>query len=118
VGGKEEIEMTVSNGFMVFGQEAPQAARAFGGLVEALAGESALDEKTQHLAYLAVLAATGELGGVGSHVGLAGKAGASRAEILSATLVGLPAVGLKVLDALAVAAEALDAQAQAADTQA
>jgi 4-carboxymuconolactone decarboxylase len=116
--------MSVSNGFMVFGQEAPQTSRAFGGLVEALAAESALDDKTQHLAYLAVLAATGELGGVGFHVGLAAKARASRAEILSATLVGLPAVGLTVLDALAVAAEAVEAletvetQGQAAVTQA
>ena len=110
--------MAVSNGFMTFGQEAPETATAFGGLVDALGAESALDEKTQHLAYLAVLAATGELGGIAFHAGLAGKVGASRAEILSATLVGLPAVGLRVLDALAVAAEALGAEGQAADTQA
>lgn len=110
--------MAVSNGFMAFGQEAPETARAFGDLVDALAGESALDEKTRHLAYLALLAATGELGGIAFHAGLAGKVGASRAEILSATLVGLPAVGLRVLDALAVAAGTLDAGGQAAETQA
>ncbi|MCJ7702871.1 MAG: hypothetical protein MUO62_14910 [Anaerolineales bacterium] len=40
----------VSNAFQVFISEAPEHAQAWAGLVQGLAGASALDKKTQALA--------------------------------------------------------------------
>lgn len=92
--------MSVSTGFAAFGALAPATAGAFGGFVQAVATESALDERTRHLAYVAVLAATGRLGGIAFHAELAHGAGATTEELVSAVLVGMPAVGLGVVDAL------------------
>jgi alkylhydroperoxidase/carboxymuconolactone decarboxylase family protein YurZ len=50
-----------------------------------------------------------ELAGVPFHVQLAKKAGASRAEVISAILVGLPAVGNAVTQSLPAALAAYDA---------
>ncbi|MDR1634254.1 MAG: hypothetical protein LBS27_04910 [Bifidobacteriaceae bacterium] len=47
----------VSDGFMLFGTEFPETAKAHMGFVQAASAESALDDKTRHPAYLAVLAA-------------------------------------------------------------
>ncbi|MDR1430544.1 MAG: carboxymuconolactone decarboxylase family protein [Propionibacteriaceae bacterium] len=100
--------MKVSNGFMLFGQQFPKTAAAHMSFVQAKAGESALDTKTNHLAYLAVLSAAGMTGGLDFHVGLAKQAGATDDEIKSAALVGMQAVGLRVLDGFAAVCEALD----------
>jgi len=62
-------------------------------MVKGLDTASALDKKTEHLSYLAVLAALRLDSGVPFHVHLAKQAGASRAEVVSAILVGLPAAG-------------------------
>jgi alkylhydroperoxidase/carboxymuconolactone decarboxylase family protein YurZ len=75
--------------------------------VQAKAEESGLDPKTNHLAYLAVLSAAGMTGGIGFHVSLAKQAGATDDEIQSAALVGMQAVGLRVLDGFAATCEAL-----------
>ncbi|MCL2483304.1 MAG: carboxymuconolactone decarboxylase family protein [Propionibacteriaceae bacterium] len=98
----------MSTGFDQFVHDLPRTAQAHMAFVKEKADESALDGKTNHLAYLAVLAATGLTSGIPFHVGLARQAGASREEVLSATLVGLQAVGLIVIDAYAVARTALD----------
>lgn len=98
----------VSQAFQTFFAEAPAHAKAWMGAVEALRGASALDEKTSHLAYLAVLAALRLESGVPFHVLLAKKAGASRAEVVSAMLVGLPAAGNAVTQSLAAALAAYD----------
>ena len=100
---------SVSAAFQTFLQEAPEHARAWTAAVNGLAAASHLDAKTSHLAYLAVLAALRLESGVPFHVGLAKKAGASRAEIASAILVGLPAAGNAVTQALPVALAAYDA---------
>ncbi len=71
--------------------------------VRGLDAASALDAKTEALAYLAVLAAIRLESGVPFHVAQARKAGATREEILSALLVGLSAAGHVVLQALPVA---------------
>ena len=99
---------TMSNGFDLFAQNMPKTAAAHMAFLQTKAEESALDEKTNHLAYLAVLAAAGLTSGIPFHVSLAQQAGATRDEILSATLVGMQAVGLIVMDAYAVAAATLD----------
>lgn len=100
--------MTVSNPYLRFAAAFPATVAAHGAMVDAKAQESALDSKTQHLAYLAVLTAVGSTSGIPFHVSLARAEGASDAEILSAALTGLPAVGLSLLPAFGVVAQALD----------
>lgn len=98
----------VSNAFQAFFDEAPGHARAWMGAVEGLGQASALDPKTRALAYLAVVAAARITSGVAFHVKHARALGASRAEVVSALLVGLPAVGHGVTAALPEALAAYD----------
>jgi alkylhydroperoxidase/carboxymuconolactone decarboxylase family protein YurZ len=100
----------ISNAFRAFITEAPDHARAWAAMVQSLAQASALDGKTSALAYLAVLAALGRESGIPFHVREARQAGASREEVISAILVGLPAAGHAATQALPVAIEAFDAQ--------
>ena len=99
----------VSQAFQTFQTEAPAHARAWMQALEGLGSASALDQKTAALAYLAVLAALRLESGLPLHVGLAKKAGATRAEVLSAMLVGLPAAGNAVTQHLPAALAAYDA---------
>jgi alkylhydroperoxidase/carboxymuconolactone decarboxylase family protein YurZ len=101
-------ENTISNAFQTFLHEAPQHAAAWGGMVQGLAAANALDEKTSALAYLAVLAALRMESGIPFHVQAAQKAGASREEVISAVLVGLPAAGHDVTAVLPAALAAYD----------
>jgi alkylhydroperoxidase/carboxymuconolactone decarboxylase family protein YurZ len=100
----------VSNAFQTFMAEAPEHAQAWAALVQGLANASALNAKTAELAYLAVLAALRLERGVPFHVQAAKKAGASRNEVISAILVGLPAAGHRVTQALPVALSAYDVE--------
>ncbi len=100
----------ISKAFQTFMAEAPEQAKAWGTLIQALGQASALDAKTGALAYLAVLAALERPSGIPFHVQAAKKAGASREEVISAILVGLPAAGHAVTQALPVAVDAYDAE--------
>jgi alkylhydroperoxidase/carboxymuconolactone decarboxylase family protein YurZ len=100
---------SISNAFQVFMADAPKHAQAWGGMVQALASASALDGKTTALAYLAVLAALRLESGVPFHVQQAKQRGASRDEVISAILVGLPAAGHGVTQVLPAALAAYDA---------
>jgi len=100
----------VSDAFRAFMTEAPGHAQAWGGMVQGLAKASALDAKTSALAYLAVLAALRLESGIPFHVISAKKAGASREEVISAILIGLPAAGHVVTQALPSALAAYDAE--------
>ena len=102
--------MSVSNAFQTFLAEAPEQAKAWMGAVQGLDQASALDKKTEELAYLAVLSALRLTSGIPFHVASAKKHGATRAEILSAVLVGLPAAGMAVIQSLPVALDAFDVQ--------
>ncbi len=99
----------VSNAFKTFLSEAPEHAQAWGAAVQGLASASALDTKTRELAYLAVLAALRIESGIPFHVKAAKEAGASRDEIISAILVGLPSAGHVVTQVLPAAVTAFDA---------
>ena len=99
----------VSEAFRTFMREAPEHAQAWGAMVGGLAAASALDKKTSALAYLAVLAAQRLEGGIPFHVEVAKRAGASREEVVSALLIGLPAAGLGVTQVLPAAIAAYDA---------
>jgi alkylhydroperoxidase/carboxymuconolactone decarboxylase family protein YurZ len=98
----------VSASFQAFGTQAPGFSSAWMGMVEKVSAASALDEKTRHLAYIAVLAAQRLESGMPFHVKLAKAAGASREEVISAILVGLPAVGNAVTLTLPAALAAYD----------
>lgn len=98
----------ISEAFQLFLKESPKQAQAWMTAVRGLAEASALDAKTQALAYLAVLAALRMDSGVPFHVAQARQAGASRDEVLSAILVGLPAAGNAVTQVLPAAIRAYD----------
>jgi len=100
---------TISAAFRLFQSEAPAFAQAWGAAVQGLARASALDEKTKELAYLAVLAALNRTSGIAFHVASLKAKGATRQEVISAILVGLPAAGHVVTQALPAAVEAYDA---------
>jgi alkylhydroperoxidase/carboxymuconolactone decarboxylase family protein YurZ len=98
----------VSEAFQLFLKESPGHAKAWMGAVRGLSEASALDAKTQALAYLAVLAALRLENGVPFHVAHARELGASRDEVISAILVGLPAAGHVVTQVLPAALRAYD----------
>ncbi|MGZ4120743.1 MAG: carboxymuconolactone decarboxylase family protein [Actinomycetota bacterium] len=98
----------LSAAFRVFLSEAPGHAQAWMGAVEGLDAASALDKKTEELTYLAVLAALRLESGVAFHVQMAKQAGASREEVISAILIGLPAAGNGVTQSLPAAIAAYD----------
>ena len=100
--------MSISNSFMTFAKEAPEQQKAWGELIGKLDNACKLDKKTEALAYLAVLASTRLESGISFHVKQAKELGASREEIISSILVGLPAVGNVVIQALPIALSAFD----------
>ncbi len=102
------MSVKVSNAFQTFLSEAPGHAKAWMGAVRGLDEASALDKKTEELAYLAVLAAQRLTSGIPFHVASARAAGATREEIIAAVLIGLPAVGNTVIEALPIALDAFD----------
>jgi len=100
----------ISAAFQTFMREAPQHAQAWGAMTQGLSIASALDKKTAALAYLAVLAALRLESGLPFHVQTAKKAGATREEVISAVLSGLPAAGHCVTQSLPAAIAAYDAE--------
>lgn len=101
--------MSISKAFQLFMSEAPEHANAWMSAVKGLDDASALDKKTEELAYVAVLAATGAVSGIPFHVQSVKDAGATRDEVISAILIGLPAVGNIVTHSLPAALEVFDA---------
>jgi alkylhydroperoxidase/carboxymuconolactone decarboxylase family protein YurZ len=99
---------TVSNAFETFMDNAPKHAQAWMSAVQALDKANVLDKKTEELAYLAVLAALRLESGVPFHTQLAKQKGASREEVISAILIGLPAAGNAVIQVLPAALAAYD----------
>jgi len=98
----------ISSAFLTFRDEASQHAQAWGEMVQKVGQASALDGKTSALAYLSVLAALRLESGIPFHVQAAKQQGATREEVISAVLVGLPAAGHVVTQALPAAIAAYD----------
>ena len=105
---KGEAVPHLSDAFHTFMREAAGHAQAWGTMVNGVAQSSALDSKTAALAYIAVLAAERLTSGIPFHVKAAKAAGASREEVISAVLIGLPAAGLGVTQALPAAIAAYE----------
>lgn len=93
-----------------FIDEAPEFAQTWMKGMHSLEEASALDDKTAALATLAVLAAQRMHGAIPFFVQRAKHAGASRPEVISAVLIGLPAAGSAVTQALPFALEAFDGE--------
>lgn len=104
----------ISDAFMTFSTQAPNHAKAWMTLVQSLTEACSLDPKTRELAFIAVLAALGRQEGIPFHVTQATELGASREDVLSAILVGLPAAGHVVTQALPAAQKVLDTATQGA----
>jgi alkylhydroperoxidase/carboxymuconolactone decarboxylase family protein YurZ len=100
----------MSEAFRAFMHEASGHAQAWMGAVRGLDEASALDNKTEELTHLAVLAALRLESGVPLHVQLAKEAGASREEVISAILVGMPVAGQGVTHVLSTAKATYDAK--------
>lgn len=95
-------------GFDCFMKESKEVGKAYIDMVLQQEKYSSLDKKTRELAYIAVLSATQITGGLVYHVKSAKDLGVTRDEIKSAVLVGLPAVGLAIIDPLEIALNAYD----------
>ncbi|MHC1708655.1 MAG: carboxymuconolactone decarboxylase family protein [Bacteroidales bacterium] len=98
-----ENQNLISNSFAAFMKEAPGHQQAWMEMVMKLSQASALDKKTSELSYIAVLAATGMESGIPFHVKMAKDLGATKEEVISAILIGLPAAGQKVIQSLPTA---------------
>ncbi len=105
---EEKPDPEVSDAFAAFATQTPDHAGVWMSTVQGLAAATALDDKTRDLAYLSVLAALRLTSGIAFHVKSAKDSGATREEVLSAILVGLPAAGLGVTQSLPAAISAFD----------
>jgi len=84
-----------------FQHEAPEVAKAFDGLIDALKSTNGLDGKTKQLVYIGIKASTGDSTAVFFHVKMAKKLGATRDEILiTLTVCGLKGVSTCLQTAL------------------
>ncbi len=92
-----------------FQQEAPEVAKAFDGLIDALKATTGLDDKTKQLVYLGIKSSMGDSTAVFFHVKMAKQLGATRDEIKDTILITLTVCGLKgVSTCLQTALEAFD----------
>jgi alkylhydroperoxidase/carboxymuconolactone decarboxylase family protein YurZ len=102
------LETKVSNAFMSFAQNAGAFQKIWMEAAMKLGSVSKLDQKTAALSYLSVLAVLRLESGLPFHVKDAKNKGASREEVISAVLIGLPAAGNIVIQALPIALQAYD----------
>lgn len=98
----------VSNGFKMFLEETDGIGEAFMDTIFEMSKKSALDKKTQELAYISVLVSTKLYGGLPFHIQQAKKHGAGIDEIRSAILVPLPVLGIQVAEALPYVSELME----------
>lgn len=101
-------ENKVSQAFISFAKNAPEHQTVWMETAQKLSNASALDGKTAELVYLGVLAASRLESGIPFHVKHAKSLGATREEVISAVLIGLPAVGNVVVQSLPAAIQAYD----------
>ncbi|MDX8549927.1 carboxymuconolactone decarboxylase family protein [Methanospirillum sp. J.3.6.1-F.2.7.3] len=95
----------------LFQKEAPEAAAAFNGLIQALIASEGLDQKTKQLIYIAMKTAMGDDRAVRAHLPMAKGLGATREEILDAVLLTLTVSGISgVLKVLPLIVEMYDEQ--------
>lgn len=79
----------------IFQKEAPEVAKAFDGLIEALKSTNGLDPKTKQLIYIGIKSSMGDATAIYYHVQMAKNLGATREEIKDTILITLSVCGLK-----------------------
>jgi len=84
-----------ANPMEVFRNEAPEVAKAFNGLINALVASKGLDQKTKQLIYIAMKASVGDQMAVRAHVPMAKAAGATKEEVVDAILMTLTVSGIR-----------------------
>jgi alkylhydroperoxidase/carboxymuconolactone decarboxylase family protein YurZ len=92
-----DLSKLTCDAFQLFLSEAPAQAHVWMTAVHQLGEVNTLDEKTRALVYVAVLAALRMESGLPFHVAHARRLGASRPDVISAILTGLPAAGMAVV---------------------
>jgi alkylhydroperoxidase/carboxymuconolactone decarboxylase family protein YurZ len=98
----------VSEAFNSFVKNATEHHQIWMETVHKLSQASKLEPKTSALAYISVLAVLRLESGLPFHVKSAKMLGASKDEIISAILVGLPAAGNAVIGSIPTAVQAYD----------
>ena len=101
-------KMSSDRAYGYFRNNSGAAGKAFHTMYDVTVEESALDEKTHELVYIAYLAACKEYTGLALHVKRLKKLGVSRKEVESAILCGLAPVGMSLCYAYQCAMEAYD----------
>lgn len=92
-----------------FQHEAPEVAKAFDNLIEALKTSNGLDPKTKQLVYIGMKSSQGDATAVYFHVKMAKQLGATRDEIKDTILITLSVCGLKgITSCLQTALDAYD----------
>jgi alkylhydroperoxidase/carboxymuconolactone decarboxylase family protein YurZ len=109
-----DLSKLTSDAFQLFLTEAPAHAQAWMSAVENLGKASDVDPKTRALVYVGILAALRLESGLPFHLAHAKQLGASRSEVVSAVLTGLPAAGMAVIAALPAVARAFDNDGESA----
>lgn len=87
--------MAIQNPAEIFQKEAPEVAKAFDGVIQALIESKGLDAKTKQLIYIGIKAALEDPLAIQFHVPMAKKMGATRDEIKETILLTLSTSGLK-----------------------
>lgn len=82
------------NPLAVFEKEAPEVAKAFDQLIDALKDTTGLDAKTKQLIYIGIKSALGDPKAIYYHVAMAKALGASRDEVKDTILITLTVCGL------------------------
>ena len=99
----------MKNTLDTFQSEAPEVAKAFDSLIDALKSTTGLDAKTKQLIYIGIKSSQGDSTSVFFHVKMAKQLGATRDEIKDTILITLSVCGLKgVSTCLQPALEAYD----------
>ena len=97
------------NPLEIFQKEAPEVAKAFDGMIEALRNTTGLDAKTKQLVYIGIKSSMGDTTAIYYHVRMARNLGATREEIKDTILITLSVCGLKgVASCLPTALEVYD----------
>jgi len=98
-----------TNPLEIFEKEAPEVARAFDQLIDALKQTTGLDPKTKQLVYIGIKSALGDSKAISYHVVMAKTLGATREEIRDTILITLTVCGLNgVANCLPAALAAFD----------
>jgi alkylhydroperoxidase/carboxymuconolactone decarboxylase family protein YurZ len=84
----------MSNPFQTLMRESPEVGQAFGDFIKTLANQPALDAKVKQLIFIALQTAGRNPQAVAAHIPMARALGATRAEIVEAMLITLPASGI------------------------